>query len=71
MGRALVPAIWAATFGHGLKNVLGLGPGTHEAGVWALDNLAPEGPVPPVRIGDQPYGILPVTTLAGWTAAAG
>ena len=26
-GRALVAAIWAATFGHGLKNVLGLGPG--------------------------------------------
>lgn len=29
-------------------------------------NLCPEGPLMPVRIGDQPYGLLPVTCLADW-----
>lgn len=29
-------------------------------------NLCPEGPLMPIRIGDQPYGLLPVTCLADW-----
>jgi hypothetical protein len=29
-------------------------------------NLCPEGPLMPLRIGDQPYGLLPVTCLADW-----
>jgi hypothetical protein len=71
IGRALVAALWASVFGHGLKDVLGLGPRVHDAGVWALENLCPEGPVPPIRIGDQPYGIVPVTSLAAWKPAPG
>jgi hypothetical protein len=66
LNRALVSAVWTAVFGHGLKDVLGLGQGAHEAGVWALDNLVPEGPVPPIRLGEQPFAILPVTSLAAW-----
>ncbi len=33
--------------------------------------VRPRGPLPPVRIGRQPYGILPVTPLALWVNAAG
>jgi hypothetical protein len=35
--------------------------------------LCPEGPLMPIRIGDQPYGLLPVTALSLWEpdAAAG
>jgi hypothetical protein len=29
-------------------------------------NLCPEGPLMPIRIGDQPYGLLPVTALSRW-----
>ncbi len=29
-------------------------------------NLCPEGPLMPLRIGDQPYGLLPVTALSLW-----
>lgn len=34
-------------------------------GAW----LCPEGPLMPLRIGDQPYGLLPVTALSQWSPA--
>jgi hypothetical protein len=36
---------------------------------WPL--LRPDGPVPAVRVGRQPYGVLPVTAPGRWVAAAG
>ena len=32
----------------------------------AVAMLRGRGPLPPLRIGRQPYGVLPVTSLAGW-----
>lgn len=32
-------------------------------------HFAPEGPLMPLRIGDQPYGLLPVTALSRWRPA--
>ena len=39
------------------------------AGFWAFEHLYPEGPLMPLRIGDQPYGLLPVTALGQWEAS--
>ncbi|HEV8166518.1 MAG TPA: hypothetical protein VGR74_19120, partial [Actinomycetota bacterium] len=69
VNQAMVWALWSAVWGHELKDVWSLDNAGFTLGLWAAENLAPEGPVPPVRIGDQPYGILPVTSLAGWQAA--
>ncbi|XTR52341.1 hypothetical protein ACOM2C_02125 [Pseudarthrobacter sp. So.54] len=33
---------------------------------WALDTVYPEGPLPPIRFGSEPCGLLPVTLLDGW-----
>ncbi|TPG34199.1 hypothetical protein EAH80_11380 [Mycobacterium hodleri] len=66
VNQALVAALWPALWGHSLKDVWGLSDDAFAIGLWAIDNLVPEGPVPPVRVGDQPYGILPVTSLGRW-----
>ena len=34
-------------------------------------NFCPEGPLMPLRIGDQPYGLLPVTALSRWQPSDG
>jgi hypothetical protein len=71
VGRALVRALWPALWGHSLANVAGEGELVDDLGVWAGDHLAPEGPLPPMRIGDTPYGLLPATSLRRWRAASG
>lgn len=69
--HAMVAALWPGVFGYSLKNLWSIGEASFAAGLWAMDNLVPEGPVPPVRIGDQPYGVLPVTDLREWVVATG
>jgi hypothetical protein len=66
VNQALVAALWPTLWGHAVKDVWGLSDDAFAIGLWAIDNLVPEGPVPPVRVGDQPYGILPVTSLGRW-----
>jgi hypothetical protein len=66
LGRAMVSALWLPLWGHALKDIWQQGPGVHQAGLWAIQNLLAEGPLPPVRLGDVPYGLLPVTSLALW-----
>ena len=68
VNAAMVAALWPALWGHGLKDVWGLGDDAFPAGAWAADNLVPEGPWPAVRIGDQPFGLLPTTSLRRWVA---
>ncbi|HTP99463.1 MAG TPA: hypothetical protein VMN56_09060 [Casimicrobiaceae bacterium] len=67
--RTLWPALWQAN----LKDIWGVDFADEEAalrlGRWAGRYLMPEGPLPPIRIGDQPYGVLPVTSLARWDCA--
>jgi hypothetical protein len=71
VGRALVRTLWPALWGHSLANVAGQGNLVDDLGVWAGDHLAPEGPLPPLRIGDTSYGLLPATSLRRWKAASG
>ena len=42
-----------------------------ELGLWAAANLVPEGPLPSMRIEDQPYGLLPATSLRRWRDRVG
>jgi hypothetical protein len=66
LGRAMVSALWLPLWGHTLKDIWQQGPRVHQAGLWAVQNLLAEGPLPPIRIGDVPYGLLPATSLALW-----
>ncbi len=76
----LVRLVWPALWGHTLKDVWCIDLHEHhwrglsyEIGEWAQHWLYPEGPLAPIRVGDQPYGLWPVTRLAdgAWQAAAG
>jgi hypothetical protein len=71
--RAMATALWPATWGYFLSQMVGFnGTGLTLAGrAWArahaLDHLRPGGPLPVLRLGRQPYGVLPVTSLDSWT----
>ena len=64
--QRLVGALWPALFGRTTKDLLGLGATAWHLGAWAARCLAPEGPFPSIRVDDQPYGVLPVTSLPRW-----
>ncbi|HEY9250477.1 MAG TPA: hypothetical protein VIO38_15165, partial [Rariglobus sp.] len=65
-GSALVSSLWSVLWGRTLKDIWGLGNEVQIAGQWASAFVQPEGPVAPVRVMSQPYGVLPVTSLAKW-----
>jgi hypothetical protein len=77
--RQMNTALWQATLGYFLLQMLGVG-GTGESPLadadiaWVrshfIDFVRPCGPLPSLRIGKQPYGILPVTTLNAWKPPA-
>ena len=65
LGEALMKSLWEVLFGHGLRDYLGIGASKEsELGLWAGTFVRPEGPLPPLRVGRQPYGLLPVVSLA-------
>lgn len=82
--REMNRALWPATWGYYLEQMMGLGdfkgeqPGAFpeaeiDANVeWArrhfLDHVRAGGPLPALRAGKQPYGVLPVTALDLWGA---
>jgi hypothetical protein len=71
-GAALMAALWPALWGASLKDLWGIDASDPEVvlrlGLWSGRFVHPEGTVPPIRIGNQPYGVLPVTSLARWDA---
>jgi hypothetical protein len=73
--RAMMTALWPATWGYFLAQMIGFdGPLTLAARDWAqahaIGHLRPAGPLPTLRCGNQPYGLLPVTGLDSWTPPA-
>lgn len=68
-GHAMVIGLWPVLWGHALKDIWGLGDDVTVAGLWAGLHVVPEGPLPPIRINEQPYGLLPVTTFKAWQAS--
>lgn len=69
LDQILVRALWPALWGHHLRDVWGFGEDADRLAAWAADHLRPEGPLPPVRIAEQPYGLLPVAPMAEWRPA--
>ncbi|MBO4123114.1 hypothetical protein J5T34_20505 [Cupriavidus gilardii] len=63
----VVHALWPVLWGHALRDVVGAGEQEVRLAEWAQMWLAPQGPCPAIRVGSQPYGLLPATVLAGWT----
>jgi hypothetical protein len=72
--KQMATALWPATWGYYLMNLIGLdGTGlTLESIAWArehfIDYVRTFGPLPALRIGRQPYGVLPITPLDGQAA---
>lgn len=73
-------ALWQATWGYFLLQMLGVGetsesPMTDDDIAWVrshfINYVRASGPLPALRIGKQPYGILPVTSLNAWQPPAG
>jgi hypothetical protein len=69
--RAMVDALWPALWGFAAEDLWAVPAGVTDAAAWAERTLFPEGPFPTLRVGSQPYGLLPATALARWAAAAG
>jgi hypothetical protein len=67
---ALVTALWPALWGFAIGQVFDLARGPAPAS-WAAAAMFPEGSYPTVRVGSQPYGLLPTTAWTQWRAAAG
>ncbi|WP_456281242.1 hypothetical protein M1D55_04430 [Cupriavidus sp. JZ107] len=63
----VVHALWPVLWGHALRDVVGAGEQEARLAEWAEAWLATQGPYPAIRVGSQPYGLLPATVLAGWT----
>ena len=73
-GRDMLTALWAATLGYFLEQLLTPVLGTNgvdQARAFTLANAVPRGPLPALRVGNTPYGILPITPLPALAAPAG
>src|SRR6185436_19319373 len=72
----MLTALWAATWGYYLTQMIGIeGTGlVPDAIDWArahaITHLRAGGPLPTLRCGRQPYGVLPVTSLDAFAPAA-
>jgi hypothetical protein len=73
-------ALWPATFGYYLPQMLGVAeqfetPLTPADFAWGrshfIDHVRAYGPLPAIRTGKQPYGVLPVTSLSLWKPKTG
>lgn len=67
---ALVTAVWPALWGFAAGQVFDVARGA-ALPRWAAGALFPEGAYPTLRVGPQPYGLLPATTWRSWEPAAG
>ena len=73
--RHMNTALWTTTWEYFLLQMLGVGEGSEsplsdEDIAWTrnhfIEFVRANGPLPTVRIGKQPYGVLPVTSLSAW-----
>jgi len=76
--RHMNRSLWAATWGYYLEQMMnGIFPDAEvDANLtWArthfIEHVRAAGPLPALRFGKQPYGILPVTSLDQWKPASG
>ena len=65
---AMVAGLWPALWGFAGQDVWAMAAGTDDAARWAPGALLPEGPFPTLRVGSQPYGLLPASVPERWVA---
>jgi hypothetical protein len=69
-GADMLTALWPATLGYFLRQ---MGDGTlgeariEQARQWVIAHVRPRGPLPALRTGTVPYGVLPVTSTSLWS----
>lgn len=71
--RAMNTALWPSTLGYFLDEMLEPRVGDEDARsvrAFFVENVRARGPLPAVRVGAQPYGVLPVTAFSRWQARA-
>jgi hypothetical protein len=68
-GLLIAGALWPALWGHWLRDIWKALDGWLPCWRWGLDYVRPEGCFLPLRVGAQPYGVLPVTSYDGWEAS--
>jgi hypothetical protein len=68
--RQVLTALWPALAGHTLTHVIGVLRSALTPR-WVAENVDPIGPLPTLRVGGQPYGLLPATSLRDWVPAEG
>lgn len=65
--RVLNQALWPATLGHYLEQMMGFDAATvREVERYFVDYVSGRGPLPALRIGEQPYGVLVASSFAAW-----
>jgi hypothetical protein len=65
--QAMTALTWPATWGSFLTGLAGMSAARAERlREWAVAWLRPGGPLPALRIGPRPYGILPIVDLGSW-----
>lgn len=64
----VVRGLWPLLWGQAIRDMAGAGGNENAALEWARDYLRPQGPYPAIRIGEQPYGLLPIVPLADYTS---
>jgi hypothetical protein len=72
--RAMMTALWPATGGYFLEQMLAetFAPAAIDAARrHAIEFTRGRGPLPAIRVGAQPYGLLPVSSLDRWVAREG
>lgn len=72
-GRDMVTALWPATFGYFLKQMMASVFSAEQietARQYVVVNAIARGPLPSLSVGQTPYGVLPVTSLERYPAQA-
>jgi hypothetical protein len=67
--RGMATALWPATWGYFLTQLLAPEHDGSPVAAWrrfTLDTVRGRGPLPALRVGPQPYGVLPVTATRLW-----
>jgi hypothetical protein len=73
--RHMNRAVWPSTWGYFLSQMTAGSPMSPDDIAWTrqhfIDFVRASGPLPAIRLGKQPYGLLPVTSLNNWKPKAG
>ena len=70
-GSLAVQGFWPVLWGRMLRDVIGIDAREPDLATWAERLLAPEGTRPSIRVGEQPYGVLPTSAYTAWVPDAG